>query len=133
MIGQVRIGRGRDRHHAARADEQRVAVVRLVHHVFGGDPSAGAGLVLVDDRLAEDFGQLVADEAGEDVVAAAGRERDDDADRLVGIIGRCVLRRRGRRPRPELPNAAPSNAPPSFVILIDVLPDCFLGNQPRPT
>ena len=99
MIGQVRIGGGRDRHHAARADEQRVAIVRLVHHELGRDPPAGAGLVLVDDGLAQDFAELLADQAGKDVVAAAGRERHDHADRLVGIVGGRIALRRGRRER----------------------------------
>ena len=64
-------------------DQQRVAVRRGLGHVLGGDDGAGAGLVLHQHWLAQALAQLLRhDQAREDVVAAAGPEADDDADRL---------------------------------------------------
>jgi hypothetical protein len=57
---------------------------------FGADGAAGAGLVLDDHRLPPRFGEALPDDAAEDVGAAAGRERDDQVDRLVGVgLRRC--------------------------------------------
>src|SRR5258708_3896810 len=78
----------------AGAHEQRVAVGGGLGDIFGGDDALRTGLVLDDDRLAQSFGHLGRDHAHDDVVAAAGREADDDADRLVG---KGALRLRGCR------------------------------------
>jgi hypothetical protein len=91
------IDRRRDRHHAARADQERVAVGGLVGDIFGGGSPAGSRAVLDHDRLAEQLRQFLADQAGEDIVAAAGGESHDHADRLARIIRRRIGLRRGRK------------------------------------
>ena len=59
---------------------------RLLRRIFGTDDAAGAALVLDDDRLAERFGKPRLDGPRDEVEIAAGRERDDDADRLRRIV-----------------------------------------------
>ena len=54
---------------------------------------ARAGLVLDDDRLAEALADSLRRGARDEVVRAAGSERHDPFDRLVGPVGRA--------PRPE--------------------------------
>ena len=94
MIFELRVDRGRDRHHAARPDEQRVAVGRLARDILSGRAAAGRGAVFDHQLLAEDLAELGADQSRENVVAATGRERDDQTDRLVGIVRRIILRLR---------------------------------------
>ena len=50
----------------------------------GTQRPARAAPVLHRDDLAQRFGELLPDEARQDVRAAAGRERHDQADRPVG-------------------------------------------------
>ena len=73
-VGDVRRGIG----------EQRVAVGRRVDHDLRADRAAGAGAVLGHHRLAPHLLQLGRDHAADDVGRAARRERDDQADGLVG-------------------------------------------------
>src|SRR5438105_9405581 len=61
--------------------QQGVPVRRLLRHVLGGDVAAGAGPVLDDDRLPEHWKQALRDQAREQVVRAARRQRYDDANR----------------------------------------------------
>src|SRR6266480_1589871 len=49
-------------------------------------PSAGAGLVLDDYRLADGLGHLGGDDAREHIGCPAGWERRNDADRLGWIL-----------------------------------------------
>jgi hypothetical protein len=63
------------RHH------QRRAVGRLLGGVVGGDHAGGAGPVLHDDLRLPHLAELLADHAGQDVGAAAGRKADHDANR----------------------------------------------------
>lgn len=60
--------------------------------VTGGKIGAGAGPVLDDDRLPELCRHALADDAGDDVRPAAGREADNQPDRT----GRIIIRD-GRR------------------------------------
>ena len=85
MIGKIGIDRGGDRHLPGGGDQHRVAVGRLMRDVFGGNPPAGARLVLDDGRGAGVLLELVHHQAREDVVAAAGGKADDKADDAVGI------------------------------------------------
>ena len=79
---------------ARSAEPDGVAVGRRFRDRIDPDHGARTGLVLDHDRLLEDFGQLLPDQARENVVAAAGGEADDDPDRLVGIVrGGIALRR----------------------------------------
>ena len=64
----------------------RVAVRRGVRRQLGADHAAGAGAVVDDHLLAELVAHLLRDDAADHVVAAAGRERNDQPDRPVGII-----------------------------------------------
>ena len=90
------IDRGRDRELADGADRDGVAVGRLALHVFDGEPSAGAGAVLDDHRLAENLGKLRPDDARQKISAAAGGKAENEVDRLVRIAGRRIGLRRGR-------------------------------------
>ena len=58
-----------------RCDQQRVAVGRRARHDIGADVAARARLVVDHDGLVEDLRQARCERAGEDVVAAAWRER----------------------------------------------------------
>jgi hypothetical protein len=101
MIGKLWIDGGRDRHHAACADEQGVAISRLAGDKFGRDAAACGRPVFDHQRLAEDFAELLPHQARKDIVTAARSERDDDADRLVGITGGGIILRLQRCRRSE--------------------------------
>jgi hypothetical protein len=79
----------------------RVTIGSLLRDVFSGEPSAGRWLVLDHHRLADDLRKLGADQAGENIVTAAGRETDDHADRPARIVGLGKRRHDGRGRRPE--------------------------------
>ena len=81
----------RDRDH-----QDGVAIRRRMGRKLGADDAAGAGAIINDHLLAEPIAHLLRDGAADDVVAAAGRERDDQPDRAIGII---LLRRGGGRER----------------------------------
>jgi len=103
IVGQFGIERVIDRH-AAGADQERSAVWRRLGDIFGGDDRAAARLVLNNHRLAEIFRQFLPEHARDDVVAAAGRETDDDVDRPRWIFCRIVQRERragGEHGQPE--------------------------------
>ena len=76
-----------------RAEEQRVAVRVGALDLDRADRPARAALVVDDDRLVQDRGHARRVLSREDVCRAAGREGDDDANRL----GRVGLRRRHAR------------------------------------
>ena len=65
-------------------EEERVAVRRRARGCVGRDVAACAALVLDNDLLPPDFGELGTDNARDRVAAAAGRKRNDDADRAIG-------------------------------------------------
>src|SRR5213079_1507345 len=92
LLVQVRI------HHVAAdaGEEKRVAVGRRLRRELRADRAAGAGPVVDDDRLAKLRADLLRDRARHGVVAAAGREGDDQVDRL-----RRVLSERERRPEKQ--------------------------------
>ena len=88
--GQLLEDRLADR--VVRPDEHHgVAVGRRIDHRLGADIAAGAGAVLDHELLAEMVRQPVAQNAGDDVVRAAGREAHDQVHGPFGILG---LRRR---------------------------------------
>ena len=89
-----RLQRRGDRHRAAPAHEQRIAVGRLRRHVVGADGAAGAGTIVDHHGLAERRVQALAQQPHERVGPLARRKRHDELDRM----GRIHLRvRRGRR------------------------------------
>ena len=78
----VAVERGVDRQIAQRAHEQRVAVGRGFGREFGADHTLRTGAVVDHYLSAQRFAELGRNHARHDVGAAAGREGDDDADRL---------------------------------------------------
>ncbi len=83
VVGKLvdrRVERERDRD-----EDQRVAVGRGLRRHLGADEAARAADVLDDDGLVQAHRQLLGDRASDDVVAATGWERNDEADRLVRI------------------------------------------------
>ena len=78
---------------------QRIAVGRRGDHRPGGGDAAGAGLVLDVEALPELVAELFRDDARGDVGDAAGRKRQHDAHRLVGIAGLRTGRMRSRERR----------------------------------
>jgi hypothetical protein len=78
--------------------EQRVAVRGGVGGELRADDAVRAAAVVDHDLLPDPVGQLQPEIAGEHVVAAAGRERDDQADRAGGVVVGLLLRR-GMAPR----------------------------------
>ena len=71
-----------------RRQEHRVAVLRRMGDIFGGDAGACAGLVVDDDLLAEDRPRGLAVHAGDDVGGRARGEADDEMDRprRIGVL-----------------------------------------------
>ncbi len=63
---------------------QRVAVARRLGDLIGADRAASPALVFNDERLAQLVPQSLADQARDDVHAAARGERHDDVDRSCG-------------------------------------------------
>ena len=100
---QIGIDRRRDRELSNRTDDQRIAVGGLALGVDNRELPGRAGPVLDDDRLAQGFRELRADDPRHQVIAAAGGKSDDDPDGLARIarrvfLGRCFTHeRRGQR------------------------------------
>ena len=85
---ELLVERAIDRQRRRRRRQQRVAVRRGLIHDLGADIATRARVVLDDERLAETRMQLVGDDAGRGVDAAARRDVDDDLHRP----GRVILR-----------------------------------------
>ncbi len=85
---------GRDRRRLRR--QERVTIGRRMENIVGGDAAADAGPVLDHHRLAEKGLHLGGDQPGDGVDAPAGRYRDDDPDRMVGVASGAALCPRGR-------------------------------------
>jgi hypothetical protein len=68
-------------------DQQRVAVGLGVLDLHGADRARGTALVVDDHGLTELMGQFVGEHAADDVGRSAGRERHDEADCTIGILG----------------------------------------------
>ena len=98
---QLGVERRRDGVAGDAAQAQRVAVGRRLGERVHADIAAGAALVLDDPLLAGEFGHLGAEHARQRVGRAAGRERVDVADGLVGIGALGTTRPPGRRGSPR--------------------------------
>ena len=72
------------------------AVGRAPRGELRADVAAGAGAIVDHHRLTEELRQPGRERTREDVIAAAGRKRHDEADRLVRIL---LGLRRGRGER----------------------------------
>src|SRR6266568_898056 len=93
---------------SGRAHQHRVSVGRGLGDDVGADIAARAGPVVDHDLLREALGELLRDDASDDVGAAARREGDDEADRLggIGVRRRGRLRRQCRERRRERQSGA---------------------------
>ena len=82
-------------------EQDGVAVGRALGDRAGCERAAGAGAIVHHDLLAERLAHLLGHHARQRIVAAAGRERNDQRDRPVGIglrVGaRCGDEERDRR------------------------------------
>ena len=85
VVREIAIQCGRDGERARAAVKERVAVRRRLCGGGRADGAASARAVVDDDGLAESLGELLADEAADDVGRPARRERHDEMDRLRGI------------------------------------------------
>ena len=84
----VAVGAGGNRHQRAGGrHQQRVAIGRRFHRGAGADRARGARLVLHHDRLTPFAVEILRDDARQHVGAAAGGERHDHLDGVVGIFG----------------------------------------------
>ena len=63
--------------------ERGVTVLVRTRDILGGERSAGANLVLDNDRLFQQLGQRLRNDARDNVGAAAGAEADNHMDRPV--------------------------------------------------
>src|SRR5262249_24805889 len=71
---------------------------RRLHDYLGSDIGAGARPILDDERLAEALGELLADQARDNVSSAAGGITDNDAHRprRIGLRSRDARHSRQR-------------------------------------
>src|SRR5436190_23144292 len=79
-----------------RDDQQRVAVRCSSSSSLGSEHAASAAAIIDEHLVTELFGELVCDQPSDHVIAAAGRKRNDQPHRLVGIF-----RRGGRNQRQQ--------------------------------
>ena len=90
VIAEIRIDGGGDRHLPGCADENHVAVRRLVRDKFGRDTTACADPVLDDSGGARIFLELLHDKPCEQVVTAAGGKSDNEMNWTARIVGLCA-------------------------------------------
>jgi hypothetical protein len=102
IVRELAVERHVDRHRGG-VDQQRVAVGRGLRDQLVGDVGAGPRSVLDDHRLAEELGELRREQPRVDVDAAAGRETDDEPDRLERIGLRKAAPRRAAATIHRLP------------------------------
>ena len=114
VVRELRIERGIDRV-IGRGDQQRVAVLVGLGDGIGRKNAAGARLRLEHDGASEFGGHAVGDEPRHDVDRAAGRERQDELDRPVGILRQ---RRRCARHKRKPGNSSRENTYPNLTISI---------------
>ena len=78
-----------DRDQTVLTEQQRVPVgLRLRDHI-AGDVAVGAGVVVDDDGLAEEFGELLAHDARRDIGRTAGDGRYDELDWARRVLREC--------------------------------------------
>lgn len=86
VVGELAVERGIDRERPRR-DQQRIAVGRGARDDLGAYDLVRARAVVDDDVLPDPFGYLLARDAADCVDRAAGRRRDHQPDRPLGIRG----------------------------------------------
>ena len=87
IVGELRIQRRIERHVGEPADHQRVAIRLALACGLRADDGAGARLVLDDEGLPHPLRQRIRKLPPDQIVAAAGTDRDDDFNGTVGIAG----------------------------------------------
>ncbi len=83
VVAQLRLQARRERMAVDVRHQQHAAVARLGRDIVGREHAGDAGLGLDDDLLVPHHAELLADDAGQRIGAAAGRKADDDAHRAV--------------------------------------------------
>ena len=83
--GQLSIEAGIDGQRSGVRDQGGIAVRRRARHHLRTDDAGSPRPVVDHDRLAQRRGELPPDDTRDVIGAAAGGERHDKADRLVGI------------------------------------------------
>jgi hypothetical protein len=100
------------------AHQQRVAVGWRLRAALGRDVAARAGDVLDHDRLAPGLGELVGEEASGHIRRGAGREADQDAYGLFGVVRlgeRVEIEQQQRDERDDYPHSPSPACPESAV------------------
>jgi hypothetical protein len=92
VVGQRLDERAVHDHVEDAADEHRVAVGGRARHVLGAHERARARAVLHDHALLEALAELLRQMAREDIGAAAGPDRHDEANGAAGIVLRRCRR-----------------------------------------
>ena len=87
IVAELRIQRRIERHVGEPADHQRVAVRLALACGLRADHGAGARLVLDDEGLPHPLRQRVRKLPPDQIVTAAGPDRDDDLYGTIGITG----------------------------------------------
>ena len=87
IVGELGIQRRIERHVGEPADNQRVAIRLALACRLRADDGAGARLVLDDEGLPHPLRQRVRKLPPDQIVAAAGTDRDDDFYGTIGIAG----------------------------------------------
>ncbi len=97
IIGEFAVQAGIDSMHS-RCRQQHVAIAGSADHRLRADIAACTRAIFDDDLLLPDLGQLLPDDARQDVGRAAGRLGHDDAYGFSRIsLGTRLLRRIGDR------------------------------------
>ena len=94
----------RHRMRAGVGEAERIAVRLGARDLLGADAAAAADAVLDDQLLTQALTELLRDQAGDGVRAAAGGERDDEADRPLRparVGGLCMRRGRPKASREQ--------------------------------
>jgi hypothetical protein len=81
VVGYALVEARRDRQRAVGCEVERVAVGVRARRELGSDQAASACAVVDHDLLSPDGGELVAEQASQQVAAAASGVRNDEADR----------------------------------------------------
>jgi len=87
VVAELRIQRGVEGDVREPADHQGVAVGFALRRRQRADNGSGAGLVLDEKGLPRSLRQRVGKVPPDEVIAAAGSDRDDDLHGVIGIAG----------------------------------------------
>ena len=123
VVPELRIEQPVDHQRRRRRGEQRVAVGLGLVRRGRADVAGGARPVVDDHRLAPLLRQLLADVARQQIGAAAGRERHDDAHRLLRPLLRDDCRCKQQSPRRA------TGRPHTLIIMSDARADLAFGRR----